>query len=412
MDAIIIDSDCKELPILSQSSSNENGDPVVRVNTITDIHPVSSDALLELASSCHHSSGRPGFYCIDDPSLGERLWVGDLFAAIKVAMQQQQQQDAPVYLNTRADKKKHRAEVGSVINVSELEAFGMTLADNYYSKHITYSSLITSNGICFADAPPHSTAYLAFQLTFDNNVLPWRKVRIGNSNYRVHAYPISHKTLFIFNMFRAADMIDFILSNSKKCAANNCVLVHSMTGCNRAPACAVAYLVLKKNMPAAEAIALVRRAAKKQTGMDVLTNRYFDKMLLQLPGKYSRRMAEIAFNMFCFEMQVKMVDISAIAALQNIRFGDTTGYIHVPEVVYPTSINALAACVKRFTRENNVQKRCAWCGSMSFDLFMCSGCCIVLYCSRKCQKRDWARHSSECSHLQPAGRQASLANKE
>ena len=33
------------------------------------------------------------------------------------------------------------------------------------------------------------------------------------------------------------------------------------------------------------------------------------------------------------------------------------------------------------------------------NLLKCSGCKVVKYCSRECQKKDWARHKKDCKKL-------------
>ncbi len=38
-------------------------------------------------------------------------------------------------------------------------------------------------------------------------------------------------------------------------------------------------------------------------------------------------------------------------------------------------------------------------GSMEKKLFTCSGCGIITYCSRKCQKKDWKEHKKDCKEL-------------
>ena len=41
---------------------------------------------------------------------------------------------------------------------------------------------------------------------------------------------------------------------------------------------------------------------------------------------------------------------------------------------------------------------CAWCGEVRGQMLMCTGCGVVMYCTRKHQKRHWkASHRGECA---------------
>ena len=43
---------------------------------------------------------------------------------------------------------------------------------------------------------------------------------------------------------------------------------------------------------------------------------------------------------------------------------------------------------------------CAYCKKINFNgtFAKCSRCCIVVYCTKKCQKKDWKhKHRNECS---------------
>ena len=46
------------------------------------------------------------------------------------------------------------------------------------------------------------------------------------------------------------------------------------------------------------------------------------------------------------------------------------------------------------------ERRCGQCGVWQSDterkLERCSGCKLVYYCSRECQKRDWKEHKAHC----------------
>ena len=43
---------------------------------------------------------------------------------------------------------------------------------------------------------------------------------------------------------------------------------------------------------------------------------------------------------------------------------------------------------------------CSTCGEGQKELFRCSGCKVVLYCSREHQKQSWRSHKPECLRIQ------------
>ena len=43
---------------------------------------------------------------------------------------------------------------------------------------------------------------------------------------------------------------------------------------------------------------------------------------------------------------------------------------------------------------------CSTCGECQKELFRCSGCKVVLYCSREHQKQSWRSHKPECLRIQ------------
>lgn len=53
---------------------------------------------------------------------------------------------------------------------------------------------------------------------------------------------------------------------------------------------------------------------------------------------------------------------------------------------WPKSLGAHCQCPSHMTVD-------------TYDFGACGGCKAVLYCSRKCQEADWARHQSECQVL-------------
>ena len=42
---------------------------------------------------------------------------------------------------------------------------------------------------------------------------------------------------------------------------------------------------------------------------------------------------------------------------------------------------------------------CFWCGQKESKLSCCSQCCVTLYCSKRCQKKDWKTHKLICLSL-------------
>jgi [histone H3]-lysine4/36 N-trimethyltransferase SMYD len=49
--------------------------------------------------------------------------------------------------------------------------------------------------------------------------------------------------------------------------------------------------------------------------------------------------------------------------------------------------------------DTQIAERCSFCLHKPENLFQCSKCSFVRYCSRDCQKNDWAFHKTECKAI-------------
>ena len=49
-----------------------------------------------------------------------------------------------------------------------------------------------------------------------------------------------------------------------------------------------------------------------------------------------------------------------------------------------------------FTGAQNLKKKCQACEVQAEDMKKCSGCGFYSYCSKDCQRKDWAKHKGIC----------------
>ncbi|GAB4820516.1 hypothetical protein N2152v2_007562 [Parachlorella kessleri] len=67
-----------------------------------------------------------------------------------------------------------------------------------------------------------------------------------------------------------------------------------------------------------------------------------------------------------------------------------------PTVAEAGRIQAQGVKKTKEAAERFMRGRCTNCGFSAAHLRLCGGCQQVQYCSRSCQKADWAQHKSEC----------------
>jgi len=302
----------------------------------------------------------------------EQLWIGDIFTAVDVAL-------GKTHLHVLGCANS--GTVGAVLNASELEVFGATLAGNYFQRQIYYDTLMNVGGLALRDGAMSEIDELAEQMAHDNNAECRQRVQIYSRDRAVHPYAVSHMSIFRRTMFKAADRIESMLWNIPH---DRVVLVHSMSGCNRAAACIVAYLVLKKGASPENAIWAIRQTVFAQQKRRALTNISFVKALEIFPAEYTSEVADIDYGGF----------YTALADMTKSQRGGARSMVHWPDIIYSDQVNAIAHCM-RILINRSPNTMCTVCGSACIDMFMCSKCATP-YCTTQCQVVDWPTHQHIC----------------
>eukprot|EP00397_Hematodinium_sp_SG-2012_P017675 GEMP01018085.1.p1 GENE.GEMP01018085.1~~GEMP01018085.1.p1 ORF type:complete len:489 (+),score=95.54 GEMP01018085.1:81-1469(+) len=65
----------------------------------------------------------------------------------------------------------------------------------------------------------------------------------------------------------------------------------------------------------------------------------------------------------------------------------------------PGDVAMIGAPLTKLVFPSMWDERCSYCMILLSKLQRCTSCQAVFYCSRACQKADWANHGKECSHL-------------
>lgn len=53
--------------------------------------------------------------------------------------------------------------------------------------------------------------------------------------------------------------------------------------------------------------------------------------------------------------------------------------------------------LSKYADNENEDFKCADCGRLSPNMFMCDQCQVTTYCNELCQARDWYRHQQHCT---------------
>jgi hypothetical protein len=273
----------------------------------------------------------------------ERLWIGDMGAAIGVAI-------GSINRFTGVLNASGSELIDTVSIASIARRIGRSRAEHLTVWDPCGIALLDDK---FYDVDEVTKARIMWKET-ERPTLPFTH---GETVYFTHRANQTTRAAFHLLVMQAANKIKDLMRRT-----NGNVLVHCYAGRNRSAACIVAYLMSDVGQSFADALGAVERATQKRGMPVVLDNQLFRDALEKMPES----MAE-ANEIFVEEQEAIARNVGKISANTDVG-------CHIDE---PTIGCSLPGCSKR-------------------ACYLCNRCGNVMYCSTQCQADHWGVHSNAC----------------
>lgn len=316
--------------------------------------------------------------------VADSIWIGDFGTAIRVA-------DGSI-VNTFT----------AVFNAAGTEAYGISLESSYAKLGVHYDTLFDKEtGLTLGDGPifePEDEVGRGMASNFD--IEPSVPIKVGDSDYKVHAQHYVTDDIFYYLMYVASVKIENLVKQS---GSNANVLVHCAAGRNRSAASIASYLVLRKQKDPYETVKFIQNIVLERRGIPALTNDQFIKGIRFLQSTLQSAQSKGALQAAIDGLRKRHLQSYKLIVDAAKRYAKTLpseNYVGCRVIQgQPILVDDESECEKRLalvmdtlTSISLMGVSCRNCGSTCHLLQRCSACKKAFYCSQWCQIEHASHH--------------------